>query len=281
MSDTKKNVIKEIISYVLIIGGVLLIKAFVMSPIIVNGDSMNKTLKDNDIMILNKWSYHFDEVERFDIVVVKDEDGYLIKRVIGLPGDIIYKDVNGDGIINSMDERPIGYPDSWAPMLSFGGNIGLIWKDFDLNMDFAGASMQSWFQNYELRNPFHAGGTSPAYLLEDRWHRADVYDPNSEWIPGKYPAIRRGTSVNNGRNSDFWQHDVRYLRLKNLEFGYSIPSSMLDKINLSKVRVYISASNLLTFDNVSEYQIDPEIQAQAAVVYPQQKTILIGFNLTF
>lgn len=198
-----------------------------------------------------------------------------------LPGDIIYKDVNGDGIINSMDERPIGYPDSWAPMLSFGGNIGLIWKDFDLNMDFAGASMQSWFQNYELRNPFHAGGTSPAYLLEDRWHRADVYDPNSEWIPGKYPAIRRGTSVNNGRNSDFWQHDVRYLRLKNLEFGYSIPSSMLDKINLSKVRVYISASNLLTFDNVSEYQIDPEIQAQAAVVYPQQKTILIGFNLTF
>ena len=90
MSDTKKNVIKEIISYVLIIGGVLLIKAFVMSPIIVNGDSMNKTLKDNDIMILNKWSYHFDEVERFDIVVVKDEDGYLIKRVIGLPGDIIY-----------------------------------------------------------------------------------------------------------------------------------------------------------------------------------------------
>lgn len=90
MSDTKKNVIKEIISYVLIIGGVLLIKAFVMSPIIVNGDSMNKTLKDNDIMILNKWSYHFDEVERFDIVVVEDEDGYLIKRVIGLPGDIIY-----------------------------------------------------------------------------------------------------------------------------------------------------------------------------------------------
>ena len=198
-----------------------------------------------------------------------------------LPGDIIYKDVNGDGIINSMDERPIGYPDSWAPMLSFGGNIGLIWKDFDLNMDFAGASMQSWFQNYELKNPFHAGGTSPAYLLEDRWHRADVYDPNSEWIPGKYPAIRRGTSVNNGRNSDFWQHDVRYLRLKNLEFGYSIPSSMLDKINLNKVRVYISASNLLTFDNVSEYQIDPEIQAQAAVVYPQQRTILIGFNLTF
>src|SRR5690554_750484 len=198
-----------------------------------------------------------------------------------LPGDIIYKDVNGDGVINSMDERPIGYPDSWAPMLSFGGNIGLMWKDFDLNMDFAGASMQSWFQDYELRNPFHAGGTSPAYLLEDRWHRADVYDPNSEWIPGKYPAIRKGTSVNNGRNSDFWQHDVKYIRLKNLEFGYTLPTSLLSKVNLNKLRVYVSASNLLTLDNMREYQIDPEIQARAAVVYPQQKTILLGFNLTF
>lgn len=198
-----------------------------------------------------------------------------------LPGDIIYKDVNGDGVINSMDERPIGYPDSWAPMLSFGGNIGLMWKDFDLNMDFAGASMQSWFQDYELRNPFHAGGNSPAYLLEDRWHRADVYDPNSEWIPGKYPAIRKGTSVNNGRNSDFWQHDVKYIRLKNLEFGYTLPTSLLSKVNLNKLRVYVSASNLLTLDNMREYQIDPEIQARAAVVYPQQKTILLGFNLTF
>lgn len=198
-----------------------------------------------------------------------------------LPGDIIYKDVNGDGVINSMDERPIGYPDSWAPMLSFGGNIGLMWKDFDLNMDFAGASMQSWFQDYELRNPFHAGGNSPAYLLEDRWHRADVYDPNSEWIPGKYPAIRKGTSVNNGMNSDFWQHDVKYIRLKNLEFGYTLPTSLLSKVNLNKLRVYVSASNLLTLDNMREYQIDPEIQARAAVVYPQQKTILLGFNLTF
>jgi len=198
-----------------------------------------------------------------------------------LPGDIIYKDVNGDGIINSMDERPIGYPTGWAPMFSFGGNMGLQWKGFDLNMDFAGAAMQSWFQDYELRNPFHAGGNSPAYILEDRWHRADVYDPNSEWIPGKYPAIRKGTSVNNGRNSDFWQHDVRFLRLKNAEIGYSLPKSIISRMNISKLRFYTSASNLFSLDNVSEYQIDPEIEARAAVVYPQQRTVLVGLNVTF
>ena len=97
----------------------------------------------------------------------------------------------------------------------------------------------------------------------------------------KISGIRKGTSVNNGRNSDFWQHDVQYLRLKNLELGYNIPESLLNRINLNKLRVYLSAANLLTFDNVKEYQIDPEIQAPAAVVYPQQKTVLLGFNLTF
>ena len=65
-----------------------------------------------------------------------------------LPGDFIYKDVNGDGIINGMDERPIGYPEGWAPIMSFGGNIGLQWKGIDLNIDLSGGAMQGWRQNY-------------------------------------------------------------------------------------------------------------------------------------
>lgn len=130
-----------------------------------------------------------------------------------LPGDFIYKDVNGDGVINGMDERPIGYPTGWAPMMSFGGRIGLNWKGIDLNADFSGGAVQSWFQDYELRNAFHGGGNSPAYLLEDRWHRADPYDSNSEWIAGYYPAIRNGNSGPNHRNSDFWLTNVRYLRI--------------------------------------------------------------------
>lgn len=97
-----------------------------------------------------------------------------------------------------MDERPIGYPEGWAPIISFGGNIGLEWKGIDLNIDLSGGAMQGWRQNYELANAFHGNGNSPEYLLEDRWHRADLYDPNSEWIPGRYPAIRKGEfSYNN------------------------------------------------------------------------------------
>lgn len=198
-----------------------------------------------------------------------------------LPGDFIYKDVNGDGVINGMDERPIGYPSGWSPLLSFGGNIGADWKGIDINIDFSGGGMQSWCQDYELKNPFHAGGNSPAYLLEDRWHRADLYDPNSEWISGHYPAIRNGNSGPNHRISDFWLKNVRFLRIRNLEVGYSFPKSIINKIHAEKVRFYVNASNLVSFDNVGKYQIDPEIDARAAVVYPQQRTILAGFNITF
>lgn len=198
-----------------------------------------------------------------------------------LPGDLIYKDVNNDGVINGMDERPIGFPENWAPILSFGGNIGLEWKGIDLNIDFSGGAMQGWRQNYELTNAYHNGGNSPAYLLEDRWHRLDLYDPESEWVPGCYPAIRNGEFAYNNKNSDFWLHNVHYLRISNLEIGYSLPTWMLKPIHAQKVRIYGSVSNLCSFDNVHQYGIDPEITAAAAVVYPQQRTFLVGFNVTF
>ncbi len=104
MSDIKQKNFKyyfnEYISYIIVIILVLLFKKFVVSPIKVNGSSMFKTLHDGDIMILNIIGYRFSDVERFDIVVVDEGDEYLIKRVIGLPGETIeYKDnqlyVNG------------------------------------------------------------------------------------------------------------------------------------------------------------------------------------------
>lgn len=85
--------IKEFLPYVLILVGVVLIKLFVVGTVRVNGNSMYPTLKNNDIMILNKISYYFKNIERFDIVVVKYDEHYIIKRVIGLPGEVVeYKD---------------------------------------------------------------------------------------------------------------------------------------------------------------------------------------------
>lgn len=94
---------KEILSYIIIIVVVLLIKTYIATPVKVNGNSMNNTLKDNDIMILDKITYRFQKIERFDIVVLKNGDDYLIKRVIGLPGETVeYKNnklyINGKNV---------------------------------------------------------------------------------------------------------------------------------------------------------------------------------------
>lgn len=99
----KKNYVKEFLPYFIIIVVVVLIKMFIVSPIRVNGASMNPTLNDKDIMLLDEISYRFSDIERFDIVVVKEKSEYLIKRVIGLPGEnISYKDgklyINGKHI---------------------------------------------------------------------------------------------------------------------------------------------------------------------------------------
>ncbi len=92
-NEKRVNIIKEILSYVIIIGVVILIKTFVVTPIRVNGDSMYSTLHDKDIMILDKISYRFTDIKRFDIVVIKEKDEYLIKRIIGMPGEKVeYKD---------------------------------------------------------------------------------------------------------------------------------------------------------------------------------------------
>ena len=94
---------KAILSYIIIIVVVLLIKTYIATPVKVNGNSMNNTLKDNDIMILDKITYRFQKIERFDIVVLKNGDDYLIKRVIGLPGETVeYKNnklyINGKNV---------------------------------------------------------------------------------------------------------------------------------------------------------------------------------------
>lgn len=96
----KKSIIKEILSYVIIILIVLLVKMYIVSPIRVNGSSMYKTLHDQDVMILNEFIYYFNDVERFDIVVIDEDDQYIIKRVYGLPGEKI-KCVGGNIYINN------------------------------------------------------------------------------------------------------------------------------------------------------------------------------------
>ncbi|MGS2761876.1 SusC/RagA family TonB-linked outer membrane protein [Sinomicrobium sp. M5D2P9] len=196
-----------------------------------------------------------------------------------LPGDIIYKDFNGDGYINGNDERPIGYT-SFNPNVNFGFSLRMAYKDFDLTADFSGASGYSWNQEHETRVPYQNEGALNSILL-DRWHRADPFDTESEWISGKYPPLRYNHGGHSSyRNSTFWLHNVTYIRARTLELGYTLPKALLDKFGVQKMRFYINGYNLFSIDNLSKFGVDPEISDTNGLQYPPNKFVNLGVNIS-
>lgn len=199
-----------------------------------------------------------------------------------LPGDLIIKDVNNDGVINDYDLRPVGYAAGELPYLNFSLNGSIDWKGFDLKFDFAGANMQTYQRDWEIKIPFQAGGSAPHYLFDDAWHHVDPTDASSAWVSGTYPAVREGGShVNWSRNSTFWQKNVTYLKLRTLELGYTLPRNMTQKAGVNMLRFFVNGYNLFSIDNLSDYEIDPEITSTSALVTPNLRTVNFGFNLNF
>ena len=199
-----------------------------------------------------------------------------------LPGDLIYQDFNNDNIINGFDQRPIGYGGGAQPNVNFGFNIALNYKGFDFHADFSGASGYTWYQNWETRWAFQNDGNLNT-MFEDRWHRQDIYDLNSAWIPGYYPALRYNESghSNYNKTSTFWAHNVTYLRARTIELAYNLPASLLEKTKVfKKVRFYINGYNLFSIDNVHQFGIDPEVNDDNGLQFPQNKFVNAGVNLT-
>jgi hypothetical protein len=198
-----------------------------------------------------------------------------------LPGDLIYKDQNNDGIINAMDQRPIGYSINGTPILSFGLNGTFDYGNFSLAYDFAGGGLFSYNQSNETKYAFFGDHNAQSFF-EDRWRRADPYDDQSEWIPGRFPAVRKGLTNHASfqPTSDFWRHNVKYFRLKRLEVGYMVPSSISSRAGMSGVRVYTSISNPFSLDNLRFMNLDPELSQGAGLNYPTTQVLNIGFRAT-
>lgn len=199
-----------------------------------------------------------------------------------LPGDLIYKDFNEDGKIDGYDERPIGYGYGTQPNINFGLSIGLMYKSFDFHADFSGAAGYTWFQNWEMRWAFQNNGNLNE-IFTDRWHRADPLDPNSEWIPGKYPAnrVNPGNSFSDySNNSTFWLHNVKQIRARTIELGYRLPESILKRVKIQSTRVYFNVYNLFSLDNLSQYNIDPEVIDDNGLQFPQNRVFNLGINIS-
>ena len=200
-----------------------------------------------------------------------------------LPGDLIYKDINEDGVINQQDTRPIGWGAGRNPIFNGGLNIGVNWKGFDFHMDFSMGSGYSFIRDYEMRWPYQNGGALQEVFYESHWHHEDIYDVNSTWVAGDYPSMRfnEGGQSNYNKTSTFWLTNVKYIRCRTLEIGYSLPNVLLEKIKISKARFYINANNLFSIDNMHQYGIDAEIYDGNGLTYPQSKYLNVGVNLSF
>ena len=188
-------------------------------------------------------------------------------------GDIRYADVNGDGTLNG-DDRVIC--NSTEPVYTFGLNLNAGWKGFDLSLMFNGAAkVARLFDAFEVYGAFTGDAGHPASIWKDAW--------TPENTDAEMPRIFTGTqspSCSRNAQSTFWLQNTSYLRLKNLQFGYTIPKSVLSSIGLSNVRVYYSVENLFTIDGM-KINIDPEATSQRLSSYPLLRTHSFGINVSF
>jgi len=185
------------------------------------------------------------------------------------PGDIKYLDYNGDNKITDIDYHPIGKGNT--PELTYGLNFNGKWKSFDLAMLWQGASNYGFVSPGEQRPYPYNPSTIFRYQL-------DYWTPQN--TDAKYPRIGLSGFTNNKYPSTYWLIDAYYVRLKNIQIGYSLPPRLFKSIGLTSCRVYLSAVNLLTISNVDNF--DPETISSSSdyVFFPQQKTISFGVNIS-
>lgn len=196
-----------------------------------------------------------------------------------LPGDYRYEDWNGDGEINWLDEHP--FQMSSTPWINYGITTNISYKGLDVLLLFQGAALSTVQYVEQLQQPLWGSGEAGAMKqFMDRWHpadpNADPYDPATEWVPGYYAYT--GTLAN--ANSSYNSVDGAYFRLKSVEIGYTLPLRWTEKAGIKNTRFYVNGYNLLTATKVR--YIDPEHpNDNYGYLYPLNKTVSVGLNLTF
>ena len=183
------------------------------------------------------------------------------------PGDIKYRDINGDGKINADDRTIIG---NNIPRFTYGLNLGLEFKGFDLNALFQGVGkVQSYLEGHGVF-PFFVGGTVQE-MHKDRW---TPENPNAS-----FPRLAF-QQTNNENISSFWVKDASYLRFKNLQIGYSLPKPILEKLSLQRARISFGGQNLFSLDKFYD-GFDVEAPVGDGRFYPIMKTYTVGLNVNF
>ena len=195
-------------------------------------------------------------------------------------GDIKYTDVNGDGVITNADMVPIGYPTS--PEIIYGFGVSLGHKGFDVSVFFQGLGRESFWIDAPsaYSTKYNKYGTAPfvnnGQLLKA--YSDSHWSEDNRDIYALYPRYSAYENHNNTQVSTWWMRDGSFVRLKQMEFGYTLPQKLTNKIHIDNLRVYFQGNNLLCWSKFKLW--DPELAGEG-FNYPIQRTFNIGVNVTF
>jgi len=189
------------------------------------------------------------------------------------PGDLIFKDVNGDGKINFSDDSDKTYLGSAIPDFTMGFAFNFKLKGFDFSGNVYAALGQEIIRNYERQQPY---ANQLAYVI-DRW--------TGEGSTNEHPRLTTGPT-NNNLFSDYYVEDGSFVRLRNLQFGYTLPSTLLRKIHVESLRIYVAANNLITLTRYMGF--DPDLGSSSVLsagvdygMYPQARSLMGGLQIKF
>lgn len=195
-------------------------------------------------------------------------------------GDIKYQDINGDGLITAQDAVALGYTNLPEIIYGFGGTVQ--WKNWDFNVFFQGTGHTSFFLGgSSLVSPFSSGNMEQAGLNADLydhvWKSTNTSEQNKQATYPRLALAGQPGSSNNSQTSSWWLRDASFLRLKNVEIGYTLPEKLTHKTFIKSLRFYVTGNNLATFSNFKLW--DPEKGNGDGSGYPLNRVISVGFNI--
>ena len=191
--------------------------------------------------------------------------GYITR-----PGEIRFKDQNGDGVINEDDRVIIGNPN---PRYTFGMNLNAAWRGFDASAMFTGAGKRDQYLALGfIQGPVWENFTST-------WHNS-YYDPERDNQGARHPTWYANENRNYYTTNSHWILDGSFVKLRNAQLGYTMPASVTDRLGTSRLRVYISGKNLWMRNKLG-IDLDPEYSAVRGDIYPQTRVFSIGTDISF
>lgn len=236
---------------------------------------------DGTTMIQEGYGINTQYVRKVDRIIQTDEDVALVQNIIkkapegknpfpnGVPvkGDLLYKDMNKDGLINDDDRVPVGHGAN--PRFMYGLSLGVNWNGFDFSCQMDGiAGINTYYNNSFYTVSLGEPQVINKEIADGRWYEGRTN--------AKFPRLTNKSITKNVLNSNFWIKNNSYMKIRNIQLGYTISSSIIQKMNISRLRLYASLENFFTITNYPG--LDPEV---AGMNYPQMKQAVFGINLSF